>query len=99
EGAYVDHPGTGLPDELIAHLVSLWRELLDGKGEDDAVEIGPHTNFFVRGGHSLLGIILLARVEESTGRKLRLADLFKCPTPARLAERIRASDSPVVTSP
>lgn len=72
-------------DDLVAVLVELWRELLADRGLD------ADANFFVHGGHSLLGITLLARVEEATGVALRLADLFACPTPARLGARMRAA--------
>jgi hypothetical protein len=71
-------------DDVVMLLVSLWRELL---GDD----VDADSNFFVHGGHSLLGITLLARVEDTTGVNLQLVDLFRCPTPSRLAERLRAA--------
>ncbi|MGW0551148.1 acyl carrier protein [Streptomyces altiplanensis] len=90
----MDHPDNAPPpDELVEYLVGLWREFL---GSGDGAPAGPGTNFFVHGGHSLLGITLLARVEESTGCRLRLADLFKSPTPERLAGAMRAADTDLV---
>ena len=76
-------------DNLVDDLVALWRELLDDglRGPDPFT---PDSNFFVEGGHSLLGMVLLDRLEQRTGISLRLADLFKDPTPARLAARIEA---------
>ncbi|MEU9704921.1 acyl carrier protein [Streptomyces sp. NPDC047981] len=91
----MDHPDTAGPDELTGYLVGLWRELLDPEGTG-LPEIAPESNFFVEGGHSLLGVTLLARVEETTGRELRLVDLFKHPTPLRLAARLRAAHPDIV---
>ncbi|NEC18246.1 phosphopantetheine-binding protein [Streptomyces parvus] len=91
----MDHPDTAGPDELTGHLVGLWRELLDPEATG-LPEIAPESNFFVQGGHSLLGVTLLARVEETTGCRLRLVDLFKHPTPVRLAAQLRAAHSDIV---
>ncbi|MDI5967910.1 amino acid adenylation domain-containing protein [Streptomyces sp. SL13] len=74
----------GSDDELTAALVGLWREILD----DDSPTA--HTNFFVSGGHSLLAAKLLQRVKAVTGVRLKLADVFSRPTPAALAEHVRA---------
>ncbi|WP_225849110.1 condensation domain-containing protein [Streptomyces sp. HPF1205] len=65
-------------------LVALWRELI---GRDD---LDADANFFTSGGHSLLAAQLVQRVEERTGVKLKLADAFEHPTPARLADRLAA---------
>ena len=47
----------------------------------------PHRDagFFALGGHSLLGLRLIARIAETTGHQLRLQQLFTHPTPAQLA--------------
>ncbi|MGL6289302.1 MAG: amino acid adenylation domain-containing protein [Silanimonas sp.] len=47
-------------------LVGVWRELL---GADD---IGPDDNFFDRGGHSLLALTMVSRVELASGKRLPL---------------------------
>ncbi|WP_329344853.1 phosphopantetheine-binding protein [Streptomyces sp. NBC_01352] len=88
-------PGTAaqeVADDAVRGLVELWRELLD---RDD---VGPETNFFAHGGHSLLGAQLLQRLEQSTGVTLKLADLFAAPTPAALAESIRTAALPRVAA-
>jgi len=54
-----------------------------------------HANFFESGGHSLLAVRLLARIEAEFGRRFSLATLFKAPTLAEqagLLERIDARD-------
>jgi non-ribosomal peptide synthetase component E (peptide arylation enzyme) len=70
-------------DKLVGAVLKLWRDLLQ---RDD---LDVDSNFFMNGGHSLLGAQLLKRVEDTLGPVLRLADLFDAPTPAGLAEIIR----------
>ncbi|MDG4794556.1 condensation domain-containing protein [Micromonospora sp. WMMD1082] len=74
------------PDELTATLVALWRELLD----EPALEAD--ANFFMSGGHSLLGAQLVQRIKKTTGLPVRLADLFANPTPEDLARHLRLLD-------
>jgi amino acid adenylation domain-containing protein len=70
-------------DELVSAVLKIWRDLL--QREDLDVD----SNFFMNGGHSLLGAQLLKRVEDTLGAVLRLADLFDAPTPAGLAKTVR----------
>ncbi|SES46690.1 Non-ribosomal peptide synthetase component F [Streptomyces sp. yr375] len=63
-------------------LVDLWNTLT---GRQD---LGPDANFFGSGGHSLLAAQLVQQLEEDTGIRLRLADVFENPTPAGLAVRM-----------
>jgi amino acid adenylation domain-containing protein len=65
-------------------LCEIFAELLDSSG------IGPHDNFFVSGGDSLLAIRLLARVHAAFGTRLEARELFEAPTPAELAARLSA---------
>ncbi len=60
-------------------LVSIWASLL---GRED---VSIYDNFFQVGGHSLLGIQLIARIEDQFGQRLPLALLFSAPTVAELA--------------
>ncbi len=69
------------PTEL--QLTGIWEELLN------VHPIGVHDNFFEIGGHSLLAIRLLARIEQAFGKKLPLATLFQEATIEALAIRIR----------
>jgi hypothetical protein len=80
----------GRANEVVEELIALWQKLLGGNGESPDA-INANSNFFVHGGHSLLGIALLGQVEDVVGVELRLVDLFACPTPARLAVRIMAA--------
>ncbi|MEU1313378.1 amino acid adenylation domain-containing protein [Streptomyces cinnamoneus] len=79
EGDAVPVEETGLTGTLVA----LWRQVL---GRTD---VHGGSNFFASGGHSLLGAQLVQKIEETTGEKARLADLFAHPTPVALAEYLR----------
>jgi len=64
-------------------LAGLWREVL---GLEAGEPLGRQDDFFQRGGHSLAATRLLARVRKQFAVDLTLADLFRSPTIARLAE-------------
>ncbi|MDR1798564.1 MAG: amino acid adenylation domain-containing protein, partial [Bifidobacteriaceae bacterium] len=51
-------------------------------------------SFFDRGGHSLTATWVINRLEELTGQRLALLDLFEAPTPAQLAARLTAGAAP-----
>lgn len=55
--------------------------------------IGVDSNFFEVGGHSLLAVRLLARIETSFGRKLSLAALFRHPTVAGQARLLEHGEA------
>ncbi|MFI0742239.1 amino acid adenylation domain-containing protein [Streptomyces sp. NPDC021100] len=71
-------------DELTARLVTLWQNVL---GRTD---LHAHSHFFTSGGHSLLAAKLAQSIEEELGTRLQLAEIFTRPTPAQLAEFLRA---------
>lgn len=50
--------------------------------------MGRQDNFFLLGGHSLLGAQLIVRAREKFGVQLTLRDLFETQTVAKLAERV-----------
>ena len=50
--------------------------------------VGANENFFLLGGHSLLGTQLIAKVNESFGVELSLLNLFDHPTLAEMAAEI-----------
>src|SRR4029079_1888027 len=77
--AVPDEPRTMIEFQLLA----LWRQVLG----DDA--LGTHDNFFDRGGHSLLAVELVSRIEQVFGRKLPLATLFQAPAVAQMAELLQ----------
>lgn len=60
-------------------LAGLWRGLLTQP------EIGIDDNFFEIGGHSLLAMQLMARVQKEFGTELSLRNIFEAPTIAELA--------------
>jgi len=74
-------------DELERELAAIWADLLG------SAEIGVTDSFFARGGHSLLAMQLLARIEAAYGRELPMSLFFQEPTVARLAARLRESSS------
>jgi acyl carrier protein len=62
-----------------ARLAELWAVTLN------VPRMGVHENFFDLGGHSLIGIELLAKVEEAFGEALPLNSLYQAPTVAAFA--------------
>ncbi len=63
-------PVPALPDDTYAPaLAAIWRDLL-------GVAPSPTQTFFEAGGNSLLAIRMLARLEQATGVRLALTDLF-----------------------
>jgi amino acid adenylation domain-containing protein len=71
-------PASPVEDEL-ARIV---KELL-------AIDhVGVHDNFFLLGGHSLLGTQLVLRARDTFGAELTLRDLFQAQTVAKLAAKI-----------
>ncbi len=66
-------------------LARVWAEVL---GVD---RVGVRDDFFALGGHSLLGIRLLSRVEDLCGVRLPVRALFQAPTLGGMAERIAGS--------
>ena len=75
--AYVE-PRTLVEEELVKILAPLLK--LDRVGVND--------NFFLLGGHSLLGTQLIARVSETFGVDLTLLKLFDHPTVAEMSSEI-----------
>jgi len=71
-------------------LASIWCKLL---GLDS---VSVYDDFFALGGHSLLSIRLLNKIEQTFGRKLPLATLFQAPTINALA-RMLQEHSPDIT--
>ena len=75
--AYVG-PRTAVEEELVKILAPLLK--LDRVGVND--------NFFLLGGHSLLGTQLIARISETFGVDLTLLKLFDHPTVAEMSSEI-----------
>ncbi|MFD8979785.1 condensation domain-containing protein [Streptomyces sp. NPDC059564] len=64
---------------LTGTLLRLFGEVLERE------QVGPDDNFFKSGGHSLLAVRLLNRIRAELGRELTLREVFRHPTPTRLA--------------
>ncbi|MFE9402181.1 amino acid adenylation domain-containing protein [Streptomyces sp. NPDC006530] len=69
----------GAIQELIA---SIWQDILGVE------KVSAHDNFFSLGGHSLLIVKAVARLEAALGVRIRLTLLFECPVLGDLAERL-----------
>lgn len=63
-------------------LVQIWAEVLGHE------MIGIHDDFFLRGGHSLQAMKLVARIATVLHRAVPVKTIFLCPTVARLASEL-----------
>jgi amino acid adenylation domain-containing protein len=83
-------PGNTLKDDAWAgrrtrterHVAEILAGLLS------VTDVGPDDNFFMLGGHSLLGAQLIARLRDAFGVEVALRTLFEAPTVAALSEEI-----------
>ncbi|HEU4324284.1 MAG TPA: amino acid adenylation domain-containing protein, partial [Roseiflexaceae bacterium] len=71
--------------ELERTMLAIWAEVLQRE------RVGVRDNFFDQGGHSLLATRLMVRLQRAFGVDLPMRVLFEAPTPAGLAERVRAA--------
>jgi acyl carrier protein len=71
-------------------IAAIWAQML-GIGK-----VGPDDNFFAIGGHSLLGVKLIAAVQEKLDPdiELTLSDLFEFPTLAAFTEHLESLTAP-----
>ncbi|MCL4182410.1 MAG: AMP-binding protein, partial [Burkholderiaceae bacterium] len=80
------HPG-GVPAEegnqIERQLRTIWESVLG------IPDIPLDADFFDLGGHSMLGVRLLAEVERRMGKRLRTASFFQAPTIRRFAALLR----------
>jgi thioesterase domain-containing protein/acyl carrier protein len=58
-------------------------------------KIGIHDNFFALGGHSLIALQVMTRIELKTGKRLPLATLFENPTVEKLAHLLEPGAKPI----
>jgi amino acid adenylation domain-containing protein len=73
---------SGSATELEQQVAGILSQLLDVE------TVGVNDNFFLLGGHSLLGTRVIARVRENFGVNLPLRTIFEAPTAAELAAEI-----------
>ena len=69
-------------------LTALWREVL---GSSDDTPLGIHDDFFQMGGHSLKGMVLVAKIQKVFDINLPLTQLFETPTIKGLERYIATS--------
>jgi acyl carrier protein len=77
-------PANGGDDSLQERLAAIVAALLRSQS------VGPDDNFFLLGGHSMLGAQMIARIRDAFGVELSLRTLFESPTVATLAAAIDA---------
>ncbi|MGW7465281.1 amino acid adenylation domain-containing protein [Streptomyces xantholiticus] len=77
--------GRGPRDLVEALVCEIFAEVLD------LPEVGIDDDFFDLGGHSMLLVRLRDRLQRATGRQMAVADLFRHPTAAALAGRLRST--------
>jgi surfactin family lipopeptide synthetase B/lichenysin synthetase B len=65
-----------MSNRLQDQVAAIWAQALGVK------RVGPDDNFFALGGHSLLGVKLIAEIQAKTGmgEELKLSDLLEFPT-------------------
>lgn len=68
-------------------VAGIWKETL----ETDT--IGIDDDFFDAGGHSLIAVEIMCRLEEATGKRLPIAALFEAPTIRLLSRFIESEDA------
>ncbi len=88
-------PGMGAPlvTETEIRLADIWREVLR------VPVAGAEAHFFHLGGHSLLAGQVMARIRDSFGVTLRIADLFDTPVLAALARRVETARTVAPSEP
>jgi hypothetical protein len=71
-------------------MAGIWAQMLGVK------HVAPDDNFFAVGGHSLLGVKLIAAVQEKLDPdiELTLSDLFEFPTLAAFTEHLASLTAP-----
>jgi surfactin family lipopeptide synthetase B/lichenysin synthetase B len=75
-----------MADRLQEQVAAIWARALGIK------KVNPDENFFVLGGHSLLGVKLIAEIQDKTGmgEELKLSDLLEFPTLAEFTAHLES---------
>jgi thioesterase domain-containing protein/aryl carrier-like protein len=73
-------------DKLEVQLQHIWEELLDVQ------PLSVTDNFFQLGGHSILAVRMIARIQKEVGQNVAMGTLFQYPTISELAVIIRKND-------
>jgi acyl carrier protein len=67
--------------EVLEVLTGVWREVL-------RTDVGPESDFFEEGGHSLAVLQLVSRLNEHYGVELSMRDIFDHPTLREFARAV-----------
>jgi hypothetical protein len=73
-----------MSDRLHEQVAAIWARALGVK------TLGANDNFFALGGHSLLGVKMIAEIQSKTGmeEELKLSDLLEFPTLGAFTEHM-----------
>jgi hypothetical protein len=79
-----------MPDKLQEQIAAIWSRALGVK------KVAPSDNFFALGGHSLLGVKMIAEIQAKTGmeEELKLSDLLEFPTLGAFTARLGSLMAP-----
>jgi surfactin family lipopeptide synthetase B/lichenysin synthetase B len=79
-----------MADGFQEQIAAIWAKALGVK------KIKPDDNFFALGGHSLLGVKLIAEIQARTGieEELKLSDLLEFPTLAAFTRHLESLSAP-----
>jgi thioesterase domain-containing protein len=72
-------------DEAEQTIAGIWQHVMGIQ------QVGTHDNFFQLGGHSLMGLKIIALVEKITGKQLPVSTLFEHPTVEKFAKLIKSN--------
>jgi amino acid adenylation domain-containing protein len=75
-------------DGMVSRMVEIWSDLLGGS------PIDADDDFFARGGHSLLAVRLLSRIENEWKVELPIGVLFDYSTPRLLSAQVESTRNP-----
>lgn len=75
-----------MSNRLQDQIAAIWAQALGVK------KVAPDDNFFALGGHSLLGVKVIAEIQAKTGmeEELKLSDLLEFPTLAAFARHVES---------
>ena len=83
-----------MADTLQQQVAAIWARALGVN------KVGPEDNFFALGGHSLLGVKMVAEIQAKTGleEELSLSDVLEFPTLAAFTEHLESLAAPAKES-
>ena len=79
-----------MSNRLQDQIAAIWAQALGVR------RVGPQDNFFALGGHSLLGVKVIAEIQAKTGmdEELKLSDLLEFPTLAAFTDHLESLMAP-----